>query len=185
MSSGQLTVQLGLGPYSIANATRIDVSGLKAVKLTEAPQEHFQRLIDSQEMMLRHRYTEPADVSNHPAYKDYARVMVGGKEVARVDNNGFLITSNSVAVQVEGRIPDIGPTGKSGPLLAQARAEAVAKLLGGKVVASETAINQQRYDSLPKPKPIFDETAMMQDPVYGQIQETKRARLLFLAQQMA
>lgn len=185
MSSDQSTVQAASGRYSIANATRIDLSTLKAVKLSEVPENAFQTMIRAQEMLLKNRYTQPADVSNHPAYQDYARVMVDGKEVAKLDNNGFLITSNNLALTVEGRIPDTGPTGKSGPLLAQARAEAVAKLLGGKVVMSETAITQERYDTLPKPKPLVDETAMMQDPMYRQIQETKRARLLFLAQQMA
>ncbi|CAO3420590.1 hypothetical protein [Azospirillum doebereinerae] len=185
MSSGQLSVQAGSASYTITNGTRINLSALKPVKLTEAPQPLFQRMVEAQESMLQSRYSQAPDISRHSGYQDYAQVMVGGKEVARLDNNGGLLTSNAVAATLDGRFPNIGPTGKSGPLLAQARAEAVAKLLGGKVAMADTAITQERYDTLPKPKPVVNETAMKEDPVYQRIQETKKARLLFLAQQMA
>lgn len=185
MPSGRLTVQTGPNSYATINATPIDPSSLKVVKLTEAPQAAFQRLIEAQETLLRGRYTQAPDLSGHPAYQDYARIMVGGKEVARLDNNGYLTTSNRVGAMIEGRFPNTSPIGRSGPVLAQLRADVVAKLLGGEVVMAKTAMDQGRYDTLPKPKPSIDETAMAQDPLYRQVQETKRARLLFLAQQMA
>jgi hypothetical protein len=171
--------------YSVANLRPIDMSKVKAIKLSEAPEEMFQSFITSTEEILKSSHMTMPDTSNNPAYQDYARVMVNGKEVARLDNNGLAMMSNNLALKLDGSLPNTGPNGGSGPGLAKMRAETIARALGGSVAMAKTAMTQERYDALPPLRPTVDYDAMRQDPMYQSLQETKKARLLFLAQQMA
>lgn len=173
------------GGMAIASLKLLDTSKLKSVKASEVPEELFQRMMDTQETMLRQKHTQPPDLSKNPAYQTYATVTVNGTVIATLDNNGMVATSNSVGASLQDGLPGLGPTGKSGPLLAQQRAEVIARMFGGSVVASKTAMTQERYDATPKPTPTVDQKAMMEDDLYRSIQDIKQARLRFLAQQMA
>lgn len=166
------------------NVRAIDMKSLKKVNLIEASDELFQRFISHQQQFLEMRYTNPADTSNHPAYQDYATVQVKGKVVARIDNHGFVETSNAIGSKLLSELPG-SVNGKSGPMLAQARAEKIAELLGGKVERSSTALTQPQFDRLPQPQSSLDVAAMQSDPMYEQLQKSKQARTTFLAQQIA
>lgn len=171
--------------YSVANLRPIDMSKVKAIKLSEAPEAMFQDFVKATEGMLRSSHLKMPDTTSSPAFQDYARVMVNGKEVARLGNSGMVEMSNSLAAKLDGILPNESHYGGNGPALAQTRAETIARALGGSVVMAKTAISQERYDSLPTLTPTVDYEAMRQDPMYQSLQETKKARLLFLAQQMA
>lgn len=177
------SVQTGIS-INDSNVRMIDPKSLKKVNLTEASNEIFQRLYDGQQKYLQSRYTSIADTSNHPAYQDYATVRVNGKVVARLDNNGFAETSNALGSKLMGELPG-SVNGKSGPMLAQARAEKIAELVGGKVERSSTTLTQGQYDALAKPESTLDMAAMKADPMYEQLQKWKQARTEFLAQQIA
>lgn len=153
------------------------------INLTEASNEIFQNYYDQQQKFLEARYSNLGDTSNHPAYQDYATVRVDGKVVAKINNHGFVETSNGVGSKLLSELPG-AVNGKSGPMLAQARAEKIAELLGGKVERSSTALTQPQFDRLPQPQSSLDVAAMQADPMYEQLQKSKQARTAFLAQQI-
>jgi hypothetical protein len=72
----------------------------------------------------------------------YAHVKVGGKVVATLYNGGSS-TMTSAAAATIGSLKD--PEGLSGPNLAQWRAEAYAKALGGTVAMADTAKTQAEW----------------------------------------
>lgn len=167
-----------------ANVRAIDSGNLKKVNIAEASDETFQHFIEMQQRFLELRFSSGADTAGHPAYSSYATVTLNGKVVAKIDNNGFVETSNAAGGQLHGRLPgDVN--GRTGPVLAEARAERIAELLGGKVERSASALSQAQYERLPKPETKIDYAAMRADPAYEQLQKTKQARSAFLAQQMA
>ncbi len=166
---------------------RLDMSGLKATHISELPEQEYQMAIEALERMLEGKYMrmpEPADLAGYPGMKPYATVVVGGKIVAKVDNQGALETSNELYERIKHHLPD-EVNGTNGPDLAQARAEYVAKLLGGKVVEADTALTQMEFRALPeieRPKAWIDYEAMRQDPMYLSLQETKAKRAALIEQ---
>ena len=166
------------------NIRQIDTSKLKRIHISEASETFFNRFLESQQQMLESRYSALPDTSSHPAYLDYATVRVGGKVVAKFDNNGFMETSNAFGSSLVGQLPgDVNR--KTGPVLAQARAEEFARQAGGEVVISSTALTQSQFEALPKLRATIDYAAMQSDPAYEELQRSKQARSEFLAQQMA
>lgn len=174
-----------------SDATGYAVSNLKAVKplmgsgvsyhkISEGTEEEYQGFKKIIEDGLRLSHVVPPDLSNNPAYKDYARVTVNGKVVATLDNNGFAAMSNDAAGTLGNSLPDSG----CGPALAKARAEAIAKALGGKVEVADTAMTQADWARVPTPKLSYDEAAIRADPMYSQLQALTRDRAAFLAQQL-
>lgn len=168
-------------PVSQAHVKPLDMSKLKPVQLTgEALQSHLARM----EKLLEARYQQLPDLSGHPAYQDYATVEVNGQVVATIDNHGFTTTSNSVGARI-GRLLPGDVNGQTGPVLAQARADIIAKALGGKVVKSSTALTQAEFRRLPEPKVTIDTEAMQADPLFAALQKSKQAASAFAAQQIA
>ncbi|MFD1624336.1 hypothetical protein [Azospirillum griseum] len=170
---------------STMKAFPLDPSSYKPFKVAEASEEVFQSFLEAGERALRSSHFILPDIRNHPAYQDFARVMVNGKEVARVNNHGVVTMPNSVAAKVDGTLPNQTPSGGTGPTLAKMRAEVIARAMGGTIKMAETAITQQQYDGLDMPKATVDEEAVKRDPEYQNLQDLKKARLLFLAQQLA
>ena len=169
---------------SAANVRAIDTGKLKKINIAEASDETFQHFVEMQQKFLELRFSSGADTSQHPGYSSYATVTLNGKVVAKLDNNGFVESSNAIGTQLHGQLPgDVN--GKTGPVLAEARAEKIAELLGGKVERSASALSQSQYEGLAKPESKIDYAAMKADPAYEQLQKTKQARSAFLAQQMA
>jgi hypothetical protein len=168
-------------PVSQAHVKPLDMSKLKPVQLTgEALQSHLARM----EKLLEARYQQLPDLSGHPAYQDYATVEVNGQVVATIDNHGFTTTSNSVGARI-GRLLPGDVNGQTGPVLAQARADIIAKALGGKVVKSASALTQAQFNGLPQPTATVDVEAMRADPLFAALEKSKQAASAFAAQQIA
>ena len=169
----------------LASVTPITAS-LKAVPLAEAPDDLFQMMMTAKQDMLEQRYSTPPDTSKNPAYAPYATVTVNGKVVAKIDNHGFVETSNAMGGQCADAIKtaDDRSGGASGPLLAQARAEEIAKALGGKVNKASTAMTQHAFEATPQPRATVNEAAMRADPEYAQIAQLRQAHAAFLAQHL-
>lgn len=161
----------------------LDMSGLKIIHMSEAPQELFDRFLEAQETMLRLAHAVPPDTANHPAYKPYATVEVDGKVVAEIDNHGFVKMSNALGAKLGDRLPG-GINGKEGPILAEARAAIIARFTGGTVRNADTAMTQTAFEALPQVKMGYDEAAIRADPMYENILNLRRARTAFLAQQL-
>jgi hypothetical protein len=175
------------------DAHRIDLASvkpitasLKAVPLAEAPEDLFQMVMAAKQDMLEQRYSTPPDTSKNPAYAPYATVTVNGKVVAKIDNHGFVETSNAMGGLCGDAIAaaDARSGGASGPQLAQARAEEIAKALGGKVDKASTAMSQRAFEATPQPTATVNEAAMRADPEYAQIAQLRQAHAAFLAQHM-
>lgn len=166
------------------NVQALDMSKLKAISASEMPEEIYQRFVGAQEKFLEGRHSQAADTSKNPTYKEYATVTVNGRVVAEIDNHGWVKSSNALGGKIHQLLSD-ETSGLSGPALAQERVEKIAALLGGRVEKSSTAMTQARFNSTPQPQSTVDYQAMREDPAYEQLQKTKQARTLFLAQQMA
>lgn len=167
-----------------ANIRAIDGSKLLKSGGAEALDETFRYFVERQQMYLEADLSKGADTAGHPGYDSYAAVTVNGKVVARLDNNGFLETSNALGGQLLGQLPgDVN--GKTGPELAQARAEKIAGLLGGKVERSASTLSQAEYDALSRPGAIRDDAASNTAPASEGLQKTRQARSAFATQQMA
>jgi hypothetical protein len=179
------TIQAGI-PINQPGVKPLDMSKLKMFNIAEASEEVYQRYIENSEKVLEARYSQAPDTSNSPAYKPYATVQVNGKTVAEIDNHGFVETSNALSSKLNGKLGEIDQQiGTNGPVLAQARAEIIAKLLGGEVVKSSTALTQSQFDAIPEPRSNVGFEAMKEDRGFEMLQKTKEARTLFLAQQIA
>ncbi len=161
---------------------------LKAIPLSETPDDLFQQIMGAKQDMLERDYTNFPSTSENPTYKDYATIVVDRKVVAHIDNHGWLITSNAMAGAIPDTIikdADIQANVASGPQLAQARAEAIAKYMNGTIVMASTAMSQNAYDALPQPTATVDNDAMKKDPRYEELEQLRQAHTAFLAQQMA
>ncbi len=179
------SVQAGFA-VSRPDVIMLNTSKLAISSLHEEPDELYRRVMDGQEKFLQSRYSRTSDTTANPTYGEYATVKVGGKTVAEIDNHGWVKTSNGLGGNLQNRLPgDIN--GQTGPVLAQARARAeiIAGLMGGKVEKSSTAMTQSQFMAVPRPRAAVDNQAMRKDPAYEQLQKTKEARKLFLAQQIA
>lgn len=153
------------------------------IKVSELPDDEYQNFIESDERAIasyrKHLESiysndgEIPDFSDYAGIKTYATVVVGGKVVATIDNQGGVVTTDDAlgARLANLLVGDIG--GKNGPDLAQARAEQMAELLGGRISKADTAITQRQFDALPDvwgEDRVVDYEAMKQDPLYQYIQ---------------
>lgn len=167
----------------LSSAQIIDMSKVKLMHASEMPDGLYQQFVEAQEKFLEARYTSLPDTSNHPAYQSYATVQVNGQTVAKIDNNGFVESTNSHSADIRRAIASINSE-NGGPDLAAQRAENIAAALGGKVVISDTAMSQQQYNATSLVTPTVDYTAMQNDPLYETLLKTKQARTEYVAQQM-
>lgn len=165
------------------NVKSVDMSKFKQINLAEADDKIYESFIKGQQRFLELRYTQAPDTSNNPAYKSYATIEKNGETVAKVDNNGFVETSNALGQKIQSLFANEDSTLK-GPALAEDRAAKIAQLLGGTVKKSSTALTQAQFNATPKITTTIDYKAMSHDPAYEQLQKTKQARTLFLAQKM-
>lgn len=169
-------------PINQSGVQALDLSKVKLFKAQEAPEGNYQRFIGEQREALKAAFNQVPDTAGNPTYEPYATVKVRGKIVAEIDNHGFVKTSNGVGGQIAGSIPgDVN--GQTGPVLAQARAERIAELLGGEVVKSSTALTQSQFLAVPQPPAGFGVQALVKEPAFEQLQKIKEAKTLFLAQQ--
>lgn len=178
----------------------IDTANLKMTNIWELPEADYQEHLAAMEAgvaNLESQYTDRSwsatveaslkafPPSSIPQTEAYATVNVGGKVVATIDNQGVVGSSDAVAARLEGKLPD-SLNGTNGPNLAHARAEIIAKLLGGRVEKASTALTQSQFNALPspaEPEGKIDYEAMKKDPWYMQLENLKQKRAEFLAQQ--
>lgn len=151
---------------------------LKPVNPAELPEEDYKQYVEMEQarieasrMMLEWQYTteEHPEPGSLPQTKTYAEVVVKGKVVATIDNQGVITTDKALSESVLSQLPD---SSLNGPDLAHARAERLAQLFGGKVQVADSALTQLQFNALPKEviKRTLDETAMAADPAYAMLQ---------------
>jgi hypothetical protein len=173
----------------IAEGTLINCSLLKVIGMPwELSEDAYANIVNSIQRNLETNYRtmpEEPPLSNDPRTDAYANVVVGGKVVATIDNQGVTgVNDDRLAEKLLNTLPD-SVNDTSGPDLAQARAEQIARLLGGKIVKSGTAITQGMFNSLPELKvamPSVDFEAMKKDPLYAELEYIKQKRADYLAQ---
>lgn len=160
---------------------------LKAVPLAEAPEDLFQQIMAAKKEMLENDYRQHPVVSKNPTYSKYASIVVNGKVIAEIDNHGFVETSNAMAGPCTDAIKqaDCQAGVLSGPLLARARAESIAKSVNGTIVMAQTAMSQKAFDAVPQPRVTINYDAMKNDPRYAELEQLQKAHNAFLAHKMA
>ncbi|HYG88235.1 MAG TPA: hypothetical protein VD978_18480 [Azospirillum sp.] len=142
----------------IASLTRTDPG-----KLIKAPEEFVAHLREGEEM----RYKVPLDPPDNAPENLFAEIRVGNDVIAKVYNSGLAELPNGV-----GNI-DVN-TGRQGPEAAQARAEKIAEVLGGKVVKAKTAQTQAEWNARPPRRWGIDYEAMERDR--REVEESLRKR---------
>jgi hypothetical protein len=171
---------------------------LKGTPIWELPyaeyQEYLAKMEDSvaglEEQYTDHPWTATIEESLKaipvsPATQPYATVIVNGKVVTTIDNQGIVGTTDDVLGQRLQSLLLGDVNGTNGPDLAQARAEQIAALLGGRVSKSGTAMTQREFSALPPiedPNGTIDYEALRQDPLYTQLQSLKEKRAAYLNQ---
>lgn len=120
---------------------------------------------------------ETASAPKSPRTEAYAKIVVGNKTVATIDNQGVVgINDDALGARLQSVLSgDIN--GTNGPDLAQARAEQLAQLLGGKIEKSSTALTQSAFDALPPATQSWtvDYERFKDDPLYSQLQSWRAA----------
>ncbi len=171
-------------PLINPDVTLANYNKVKVLRVSEAPEQVYKKFIMTQEKFLELRHSSTPDTSSNPAYQEYAKVKVNGKVVTKIDNHGWTETSNALSGNMLKGLPDSVNGNKAGPVLAQARAEYIAELLGGEVVKSSTALTQSQFGDTPRPKTEVDFKSLRNDPLYEQLQQIKLARTSFLTRKL-
>ncbi|MFP5075706.1 hypothetical protein ACLE20_00195 [Rhizobium sp. YIM 134829] len=175
----------------------------KPVKFWEMAEEDYQTALSFLEPdieSLKRRYLVPPSEAEFarsleenrksPALMTYATITIAGQIVATIDNQGVVTTDDDVvSARLRGLLPD-SINGTNGPDLAQARADAIAKLTGGRLNKSATAISQRAFESLPPltpPQSTIDWAGLReeQERLQAQAQDLKQKRAEYLRQQTA
>ncbi len=140
---------------------------LKPIDVAELPEDRYQSYRDGEQLRLaankrylESQYTdrswtdtveaslEAFPLADTPATQPYATVVVGGKVVATIDNQGVVASDDELGQKLQGILQgDVD--GANGPDLAQARAEQIAELLGGEVRKVDTAMTQSQFNASP------------------------------------
>lgn len=161
---------------------KMDLTSAKRFNIAEAPDELYNNYIRSQENFLEARYTQINADPNSARNQPYATIKVNGQTVATIDNNGYVESSGAIGGRLHTLLAEEGSP-RSGPGLAEDRAAKIAQLQGGSVEKASTALTQSAYQSSTANSLSVNYDAMREDDAYQQLQEIKRARTLFLAQQ--
>lgn len=179
----QAATLMGPALRAVDTLKQIDI-----LDLTEAQYNTFleqnQDRIEANTFYLKSQYTDWSSTAtveaslaaypsvSTPATLPYATVVVSGSVVATIDNQGVVESDNDLGERLQSSLLD-EINEMNGPDLAQERADKIAKILGGSVVRSDTAITQSAFDALPfiddqRPKANYE--AMKRDPLYQQLQ---------------
>ena len=145
----------------------------------ELPEDQYRDYLETQrsflemdERVLAQQHTRYPDLSNDPRLKPYAEIVVKGKVVATIDNQGIAVSKDPAWSE---RYRDVmgSLNGTVGPDLAERTAKAIAKALGGRVVKQETAMDQLSFERFQSPDPWIDYDAMKDDKAYAELQERR------------
>lgn len=165
------------------------LEGVKQFDPAALPEDQYQAYMESERIYLelsqRHleflhmNLQEQASAPPSPRTEAYAKIVVGGKVVATIDNQGVVGTENSAIGDRINKLIMNGLAAESnlsgGPSTAQSRAERIAKLVGGEIAKANTALSQNEFEALPPNdgKPKIDYEAMEMDPMYSQLQSCR------------
>ena len=119
------------GGYKIEASNLLQIKGVRFVSVADVP--GLQERLAKSPGTNHSAPTPTKDVFQNP----YAEVKVDGKVVATLFNSGTAMMTDAAAATV-GDVAD--PPGLIGPDLAQWRADAYARLLGGSVEKASTAL---------------------------------------------
>jgi hypothetical protein len=168
-----------------------DLKDIKTVDVWALPEDKFQffvnlynDLISANESILKSEHSEQIlpDLSSDPRLKTFATVSSGGKVIAIIDNQGVLQTEGgALGTRIQEFLSSLSGQEKSlrsGPSIAQFRANAIADFFGGRIDKASTAMTQREFDALPpmkKPETIIDYDAMEKDPLSETIRRLRDA----------
>ncbi|MEB2846640.1 hypothetical protein GAO09_10300 [Rhizobiales bacterium RZME27] len=125
--------------------------------------------IDMDARALQSEYRKFYDDPNDPRIERYADIVVGGKIVASVDNQG-LITASSDTIGKRLAVLSLEDTGLQGPEQAKYTSEKLIKLLGGSISLADTAITQSTFNRIVQlAQAQIDFEGMKADPKYDEI----------------
>lgn len=188
--------------YNLGKITLHKMPDSARINVAELPEDKYQSFmendkqhLDVREKGLELRYSSRPELpENDPRTKTYATIVVGGRVIATIDNQGCIGGHDAAIARLNGRLPD-EVNGTNGPALAKARAEAAAAILGGRIVISSTAISQPQFNALPSLdalETLIDYDAMKNDPDFQQLEKMRENyrqieldRAAYLAKQQA
>lgn len=162
--------------WSALLSERLKDAWINIAELPEAEYREFveneQRRIDANAFHLEQQYTERIEApADSPLTRPYATIVVGGKVVATIDNQGVITTDDALSDALASRLA-AADTGKGGPLQAETNAAILAAHFGGRIRPASTAITQAKYDeqvATPAATPRVNTAAMQKDPLHAQI----------------
>lgn len=141
---------LGIGAAVAIGAEVLDLA-LSGVKAGKRPAEE----IAARDQIRKEQFRiEESPTGNDPS-NIYAEVKIDGQTVATIYNSGAISALHGTSHRL-GDLPGMGEEAHSGPALAKARAEEIAKALGGTVVKADTAMTQKAWDSRPPVQVTYD-----------------------------
>lgn len=162
--------------FDLSSVKKLDMANLQVRKLTPEEIARFKKIEELQ-------FTRPINLESHPSQQAYAEVIVNGQSVAKVYNSGAMSTSNAMYGKLS-KLDSVKDPQGTGPMLAQERAEDIAKLLGGKVVKSSTAMTAAQYAGVPPIEFEVDYVALEQHRK-AQLERSESAKTTFNTQVIA
>jgi hypothetical protein len=161
----------------VSELKKLDMSGLKVISVADHP-ELRDRMATTWLNMKAAEARFATEVPDNAPQNVYATVKVNGEVVATLYNGGSSMMTNAAAAAV-GDLQD--PPGlNGGPDLAQARAERIARALGGTIEKAPTAITQSQWTPRPDISTDYSRT-QLDDAFQAMMAEGQRAA----AQQLA
>lgn len=155
----------------VSQLKQIDTSKLKAISIADLPELRDQMATHWLNMQAAEARMA-TEVPDNAPQNTYATVKVNGKVVATLYNGGCSVMTNAAAAAV-GDLQD--PPGlNGGPDLAQARAERIAKALGGTIEKAPTAIAQSQWTPRPDVSTNYSRT-QLDDAWQAMMAENQRA----------
>ncbi len=141
----------------VSEVRKLDSLGLKIVSIDDMP-ELRDRMATHWLNMQAAESRMATEVPDNAPQNIYATVKVNGKVVATLYNSGGSMMTNAAAGAV-GDLQD--PPGlNGGPNLAQARAERIAKVLGGTIEKAPTALTQSQWTPRPDVSTSYSRTQL-------------------------
>ncbi|MBF0269041.1 MAG: hypothetical protein HQL44_10670 [Alphaproteobacteria bacterium] len=156
----------------IRQMKQIDPEKLKIHRLSPQEEKAFKL---EEKKIIEQMFTRP---TGKTSYGEYARVVLNGKTVATLSNEGYAEMSNAFGGVIGSKLPNNG----SGPELAQRRAEMIAKATGGTVVMNESAMTQRQWINREPIKFAVDLVAMEREGFLERWQELSGSNAAFSAQ---
>lgn len=165
---------------SLLGVKGIDATELKSINIAEASPEIYKQFMEGQERFLETMHQKIKNYHGNPVNDTYATIMKNGEVIATIDNNGGVSSTNTMGGRLRHLLSgDVN--GRTGPVLAQRRAEEIIEAMGGEIHMSDTALTQDKYNRTPKPYLEVDVAAMNADPMFQNLMNMQKARAAYLA----